>query len=74
MLDLQAPITKVTGVSFGTPNNYMLQNQKKIPLSIGSWKPQFSKNDRITFHLCSYSKLVSLIIFMFHQNKALKKL
>ena len=40
LLDLKMPITKVTGASFGTPKDYMLQNQTLMSLSIRSLKPQ----------------------------------
>ena len=36
VLNLKIPITKVTGVSFGTSKNYMLQNLTMMPLSIRS--------------------------------------
>ena len=36
----QLTITKVIGVSFETPKDYMLQNLKMVSLSIRSWKPQ----------------------------------
>ena len=42
VLNLKMPVTKVTGVSFGTPKDYMLQNLKMITLSIWYWKPQLS--------------------------------
>ena len=71
--NLKMSITKITGVSFGTPKDYMLQNLKMMPLSdLGN--PNSATNGRITFHLCSCSKFVSPIVFTFHQNKALKKL
>ena len=50
------------------------KNLKKVSLTIDLGNPNSATNCTITFHLCSYSKLVSPIIFTFHQNKALKKL
>ena len=41
LLNLKMFITKVTGVSFGTVD-YMLQNLKMFPLTIKSWKLQFT--------------------------------
>ena len=32
-------ISNVTGVSFGTPKDYILQNLKMMSLTIRSWKP-----------------------------------
>ena len=40
VLNLKIYIPKVTGVSFGTPKDYMLQNLKMITLTIRSWKSQ----------------------------------
>ena len=56
--------------------------QKTICCKISKWchwqsdlgNPNSATNDRITFHLWLCSKLVSPIIFTFHQNRALKKL
>ena len=66
----QLTITKVIGVSFETPKDYMLQNFKMVSLSIRSWN--LVKNHRITFHLCSYLKLVSPNILHFTKIKPLK--
>ena len=74
VLNLKMSITKVTGVSFGTPKDYMLQNLKMMPLTSDLGNSNSTTNGIIAFHLCSYSKLVSPIIFTFHQNKSLKKL
>ena len=35
-------ITKVSGVSFEIPKDYILQNLKMMPLTIRSWKCQLS--------------------------------
>ena len=42
VLNLKMPITKVTGASFGTPEDHMLQNLTVMPLLIRSSKPQLS--------------------------------
>ena len=42
VLNLKTSITKVTGVSFETLKDYMLQNINMTPLTIKSWKPQLS--------------------------------
>ena len=68
VLNLKMSITKVTGVSFGTPTDYMLPNLKIMALCSSASK------DRITFYLCSYSKLVSPIILHFTKIKPLKVL
>ena len=72
VLNLKTSITKVTGVSLGTPKDYMLKNFKLIPLSIRSQTPQLSYKWRITFHPCSNSKLLSPIILHFTKIKLLK--
>ena len=70
VLNFKTTITKVTGVSFGTPKNYMPQNPKTIPLPIRSCKPQLSYNWQDYFP--------SLFIFKacvcYYFNKAFKKL
>ena len=42
VLKLKTSITKITGVSFGTAKDYMLQNLKIMSLSSRSWKPLLS--------------------------------
>ena len=61
---------------------FHLKLQKTIGHEISKWchwqsdlvQPNSGTNGRITFRLCSYSKLLSPIMFTFHQNKALKML
>ena len=73
LLSFILSITKVTGVSFRTPKNYMLYKISKLchyKSDIGN--PNSATSDRITFHLCSYSKLVSPSIIYFTKIKPLK--
>ena len=70
VLNLKMPITKL---------ELHLELQKTICYKISQWchyqsdlqNPNSATNDRITFHLCSYSKLVSPIIFI-SPKKSLK--
>ena len=63
------PITEVTGVSSGTPKDYMLQNLKMMPLQSDLENFYSATNGRTTLHLCSYSRLVSPIILHFTKIK-----
>ena len=74
VLNLKMFITKVTGVSFGTPKDYMLQNLKMMPLSISLWKPQLSCKWSDYFPSLFIFKAYDSYYFAFHQNKVLKKL
>ena len=71
-IHLETSITKVTGVSFGTPKDYMLQNLKMIPFQSDLGNSDSAINDRINFHFFSFSKLVSPIILYFTKMKPLK--
>ena len=62
VLNLKISITKVTRVSFWNPKGFMLQNLKLMLYESGLENLSSATNDRITFHLCSYSKLRSPII------------
>ena len=71
VLDLKISITKVTGVLFGTPEGYMLQNLKMMPLTIRSWKPQLSHKWQNYFpSLFIFKACVSYYVYI----KALKEL
>ena len=83
VLNLKMSITNLTRVLFGTPKDYMLQ--KCVSQSIDHENSNQATNDRITFHLCAYSKLVSPVTlnctkinplksykkcFLFHLNRS----
>ena len=63
-------VIKLSRVSFGTPKYYMLQNV--CHYQSDHEKPNPETNDRITFHLCAYSKLVSPVILNFTKVNPLK--
>ena len=73
-IHLETSITKVTGVSFGTPKDYMPQNLKMIPFQSDLGNPDSAINDRITFHFFFIVKACVSYYFIFHQNEALKML
>ena len=70
VLNLKKSITKLTRVSFGTSKDYMLQ--KCVSLSNNQTLKTPTPNDRITCHLCAYSKLASPVILHFTRIKPLK--
>ena len=70
VLNLKMSITNLTRVLFGTPKDYMLQ--KCVSQSIDHENSNQATNDRITFHLCAYSKLVSAVILNFTKTNPLK--
>ena len=70
VLNLKMSVIKLSRVSFGTPKYYMLQNVCHYQSDHENPNPE--TNDRITFHLCAYSKLVSPVILNFTKVNPLK--